>query len=82
MTRLTLYTRPDCCLCDEALEVIERVRIEIPFELRKLDISSDPVLVERYGELLPVLLIDSEKAFELHVDERGLRDKLAKGRSR
>ena len=24
MTTVTLYTKPDCCLCDEALEVLER----------------------------------------------------------
>ena len=76
MIRLTLYTKPDCCLCEEALEVIERVRGEMPFNLEEVDISSDRDLSDRYGELVPVVLIDGDEAFQLHVDERALRDRL------
>ena len=78
MIRLTLYTKPDCCLCEEALEVIERVRHEIPLDLEEVDVSSDRDLVDRYGEAVPVVLIDGAAAFEFHVDERALRDRLMK----
>ena len=78
MIRLTLYTKPDCCLCEEALEVIERVRQEIPLDLEEVDVSSDRDLADRYGETVPVVLIDGDEAFEFNVDERALRDRLMK----
>jgi glutaredoxin len=73
MTTVTLYKKPDCCLCDEALELIERVRREQDFTLEKVDISSDPALVDQHGERIPVVLVDGEEAFVYRVDEQALR---------
>jgi glutaredoxin len=73
MTKVTLYTKPDCCLCDEALSVIERVRRERAFELEKVDITSDPELLDDYGRRLPVVQVDGVEAFALRVDEQELR---------
>ena len=39
MRRVVLYGRPGCCLCDDALAVIERVRARTPFALQTLDIE-------------------------------------------
>ena len=41
MPTLTLYTKPDCTLCDEAQAALERVRMRMPFELEVVDISAD-----------------------------------------
>jgi glutaredoxin len=73
MTTVTLYKKPDCCLCDEALEVIERVRRDHDFALEKVDISSDPTLLHQHGERIPVVLVDGEEAFVYRVDEDALR---------
>ena len=43
-----------------------------------VDISSDPVLRERYGERIPVVLVDGEPAFEYVVDEVALEHRLSK----
>ena len=64
-----LYTRPGCCLCDEAREVLERVRERHPFALRERDIEQDDALLHRYLERIPVVEIDGLEAFELFVDE-------------
>jgi thiol-disulfide isomerase/thioredoxin len=72
MPTLILYTKPDCGLCDEAHDAIERVRTQLAFDLRVVDISVDPVLAARYGQRIPVVLVDGEEAFEFHVDERDL----------
>ena len=53
MPTLTLYTKPDCTLCDEALAALERVRRRTPFELEVIDISADTMLAERFGERIP-----------------------------
>ncbi len=78
MTRVTLYGKPGCCLCDEAREAIRSVRLDRDFELREVDVSLDPELHRRYGERIPVVEIDGEEAFELFVDERELRQRLGR----
>jgi glutaredoxin len=70
---VTFYTKPDCHLCDEARTVLERVRREVPFELHERDITLDDALHRRYLERIPVVAIDGQEAFELFVDEAGLR---------
>jgi glutaredoxin len=66
---VTLYGKPGCHLCDDAREVVERVRARHPFELREVDVSLDPELYREYGERIPVLEVDGEELFEFHVDE-------------
>jgi glutaredoxin len=72
MRTVTLYSKPECCLCDDALEVIERVRAEHPFELLKIDIDADKRLSELHGERIPVVLVDGEEKFVYRVDEESL----------
>ena len=69
---MTLYGKPGCHLCDDAREVVERVRADHPFELRQVDVSVDPGLHREYGERIPVLELDGEELFEFHVDEAEL----------
>jgi glutaredoxin len=66
---VTLYGKPGCHLCDDAREVVERVRREHPFELREVDISLDPALFREYGERIPVLALNGEELFDYHVEE-------------
>ena len=64
-----LYSRPGCCLCDEARQVLERVRQRHPFVLRERDIEQDDALLRRYLERIPVVEIGGLEVFELYVDE-------------
>jgi glutaredoxin len=73
---VTLYGKPGCHLCDEAREVVERVRAVHPFELRQVDVSLDPELHREYGERIPVLELDGEELFEFHVKEAVLLERL------
>jgi glutaredoxin len=67
--RVTIYGKPECCLCDQALEVLEEVRKRTPFEIEKRDISGDADLIERYGLDIPVILIDGQVAFKHRIDK-------------
>jgi glutaredoxin len=78
VTEVVLYTRPDCHLCDDARVILERVRAEVPFVLRELDIDRDDALLRAYLERIPVVSIDGEEAFEYFVDEADLRARLAR----
>jgi glutaredoxin len=73
-----IYSKPDCCLCDEAKAVLTRVRAEQPFELVEIDIGRDPGLLERYGTEIPVVFVGGRKAFKYRVDEQELRRRLAR----
>jgi Glutaredoxin-like domain (DUF836) len=74
---VVLYGREGCCLCDDALVVLERVRRRVPYELHQRNIESDPDLLRRYLERIPVVTIGGSEAFELFVDEAELAHALA-----
>jgi glutaredoxin len=76
MTTVVLYGREGCCLCDEAREVLERVRRGRPFELQERDIDSDDALLRTYLERIPVVVIDGQEVFDLFVDEPELERRL------
>ena len=59
--RVTLYSRPGCHLCDDARAVIERVCADLGEEYVELSIDDDPALQERYGEEIPVTLVDGRQ---------------------
>jgi len=65
VTRLTLYGRPACHLCEEARAAVDAVRGERDFVLEEVDVSLDPRLERRYGERIPVIAIDGRDALEL-----------------
>jgi glutaredoxin len=72
MRSVVLYTRPGCCLCDQARAVLERVRSRHHFDLRERDIEEDEALLRAYLERIPVVTIDGREAFELTVAEAEL----------
>jgi len=76
MVTVEIYSKSDCCLCDDAKAVLDKVRADIPFDLQEIDIESDPELLRKYGEQIPVVFIEGFKAFKFHVDEAELRHKL------
>ena len=76
MTQVTLYGKPGCCLCDEARAEVEAARAEAEFELTEVDVSVDPRLWSAFGERIPVVAIDGEEAFELHVERSELLRRL------
>ncbi len=77
MRQVVLLGRPSCCLCDDARQVLERVRARLPFEITELDIEQDDGLLAAYLERIPVVMIDGREAFELFVDEAELERRLA-----
>jgi glutaredoxin len=76
MRTVVLYGRPGCCLCDDAREVLVRVRQRRPFALNERDIDQDEALQRAYLERIPVVTIDGTEAFELFVDEVELERRL------
>jgi hypothetical protein len=53
----TLFTRPGCHLCEDALAILDQLRQRHPHVLETVDITSDADLLRTYGERIPVLAI-------------------------
>ena len=68
MTRVTLYTRAGCCLCDEAKQALAAARVRAAFEFEEIDIDRHPEWLPLYNEEVPVIAIDGRKAFKYKVD--------------
>jgi len=76
MRTVVLYGRDGCCLCDDAREILLRVRARLPFVLEDRDIEQDEKLLRAYLERIPVVTIDGVEQFELFVDESELERRL------
>jgi glutaredoxin len=72
VTRVTLYGKPGCHLCEDARKVILEVLVSRSFELEEVDISVDPGLFRQYGERIPVVAVDGVERFEYFVDPAAL----------
>ena len=73
---LVIYTRKDCCLCDEMKAVIHRVAAHAPLALEEIDVDGSAETQEKYGGEVPVLFINGRKAFKYRVSRGELEKKL------
>ncbi len=76
--RVTLYGRAGCHLCDDARVVIDRVCRDLGEEYVEIDIDGDDDLLARYGEEIPVTLVDGRQHDFWRVDEQRLRTALTR----
>jgi glutaredoxin len=76
MTVLTVYSKPDCHLCEEAIAVLQRLQQEFVFDIEELDISSNDTLLRAYFERIPVVALDGEELCEFFVAEALVRERL------
>jgi len=53
--RVTLYTRKDCKLCDQAHSDLVALQEKIPHDLVLVGIDDEPDLLSSYGERVPVI---------------------------
>ena len=70
---VTLYSRPDCHLCDEAREQLAEFD---GIELRERDIGADDQLLSAYLERIPVVEIDGRIVSELVFDRDAFTEAL------
>jgi uncharacterized membrane protein len=77
--RVTLYTKPDCELCDQARVALRSLQSEFPHKVIEIDVDSEPRLLERYGESVPVLEV-GPYTLRAPFDTRDLRVTLASAR--
>lgn len=76
--RVTLYSRPGCHLCEDARVIIAAVCEELGEAFVEVSIDDDPELARRYGEEIPVTLVDGRQHDFWRVDPARLRAALAR----
>ncbi|NMW21270.1 MAG: glutaredoxin family protein [Chlorobiaceae bacterium] len=69
---VTLYGKPECCLCDEAMAVLRKVDAVVAFDLEKIDISNNPAQLAEFGDKIPVVFVDGIQVFKYRVNENRL----------
>lgn len=79
---LTLYSAPDCCLCQVLHDQIVRLEAEFPLRLELVDISADPLQEQEFRAEIPVLMINGRKAVKFRISTAALRDKLRRASGR
>lgn len=70
---ITIYTRAQCHLCEEARVVIAPAAAEFGASVREIDVDSDPVLRERYTNDVPVIFVGPRFFAKYRVDAEQLR---------
>jgi len=70
---VVLYSKPGCHLCDEARTVITSVCDQLGERFEEVDISASDDLMARFGEEIPVTVVDGAQHDFWRVDPVRLR---------
>jgi glutaredoxin len=76
---ITVYSRPDCHLCADAMASLTALQHELGFALKERDIGADEALLHAYFERIPVIALNGEELFDFFVDGAALRERLESG---
>ncbi len=77
MSDVVVYMRPECHVCEEAIErIVDLHRRGYRFDLHEVDIESDELLLRRHLEKIPVVEVDGVVVSELVLDEGAVRARL------
>lgn len=76
MTKLTLYSKKYCHLCDIAKKELNDFRKELAFSITEVDIEKDRESFEKYKHLIPVIEIDGKVIFTGRIEWDKLKNAL------
>ena len=69
---MTLFTKGECGLCEEAEELLRRLQKRIRFQLEIVDIQEDMAIYDRYRDRVPVVAVDGREVAAAPIDGRRL----------
>lgn len=78
MIEVSVYSRSNCHLCEVALEVISEIQKDFEFTITKILIDGDAELEGKYGEQVPVILINNQPHDFFRVDPERFRLAISK----
>jgi glutaredoxin len=68
LVKVEIYSRNGCHLCERAEATVREVQNEINFELSIIYIDGNHALEDKYGEEVPVTLINGQRHDYFRVD--------------
>lgn len=71
-----IYSKPDCCLCDEAKARLQQLQRQYGFKLQEVDITSEPQLFAEYHTRIPLIWVNGQLACKYRVDEQAILRKM------
>src|SRR5947199_6393887 len=73
--RVTIYTKPECHLCKDALDILDRLAPQYDLQVTEVNILDDMALYEAYHLEIPILDIEDGRLGRLKapIDEASLR---------
>ena len=75
-TRVVIYSRPQCHLCEVAKREIRAAGGWEQYDLQEVNIENDPELLERYKFDVPVITINGVEAFRHRLTTDEFREKI------
>lgn len=79
-TRVIIYSRPGCHLCDEAKQAIEAAECVGEYTLEEINIESDAGLLSHYQYDIPVITINGVEAFRHRLTSEAFRERMLEKR--
>ncbi len=70
--RVTVLSRTGCHLCEDLIAELEPFCGRRSVGLDVVDVDSDPELASRYGQRIPVVLVDRREVCAVRLDEEAL----------
>jgi glutaredoxin len=65
--QVTVYTKPGCHLCDDALQLIDKLTPVYDLQVTEVNILEDMAIYEQYKLLIPVIQVTDAQAGPLTV---------------
>ncbi len=76
--RITVYSRPGCHLCEDALEELAPLAAEADTTIVEVNIDLDDALLLAHLERIPVVLVDGAEVCTLFAEPEVVRSALAR----
>ena len=81
MTKVVIYSKPGCHLCEEAKATIQSAGCGDQFTLEEVNIETDSDLRGRYRYEIPVITINGVEVFRHRVSAEEFREAMRSARS-
>ncbi|MCP8970636.1 glutaredoxin family protein [Ectobacillus ponti] len=76
--KVVMYSKENCCLCDNAKAVLHELQQEFSFTIEEIDIYKDDALLEKYQIMIPVVEMDGEEVQFGIIQKDVIRKRLTK----
>ena len=60
MVSIVVYSKPGCHLCENVIAELKKINASCPTEVTVEDITKDPILLNRFHDLIPVVSVDGK----------------------